>query len=561
MKTIGKGIKANRGNKSQKEQGIALTVMLVVLMFAATLSFGTLFLTQNNLKVAENIRNHAIAKYNAEAGIEVSHIMLNDDWKNNGVMPTANTAESMVPLAVSASGTEFNYYLDPGVFNSTNNNIYLAIIGKSGPDASYTTEMLAKAVPASTAQYLPMPIYTKGLVSKTTVNIKGMANTKLLNTGVHGNKGYDLKGNVKNVSTCTERNDAGLCLNFEAAPQKSDYFSGALGQSGYTCKAHNSAGLCDSGQPKNLVIDPFDPWTATGELAAPQPPVINTKAALLLGLYSKGAISGEDLQTLGYVSAAVDPTNIQLRDLADTNHDGAYNSDPNYGPVDSVINLTDAIDNICNSFGANSYNGSSMNSVSKLYGAGFRTGQVTCVDEDVEFPKNTLLKDMIVIVTDGDVDFKGDIDLENTALVQLDGEIDLGGGLIEDSIVYSSDDMTVHKNAEIKGVTSLLVGDEFTHNGRTTIAMNEDGPIIGLNVIAEGDIRFNGRSDTFGVYQTKGVYRQNGHSDLFGSVLAEKEILFNGGIEVDASMPISNPTMGAIEIVEEEAGFVVTGRR
>jgi len=551
----------NRGNNNLKEQGIALTVMLVVLMFAATLTFGTLFLTQNNLKVAENIRNHAIAKYNAEAGIEVSHIMLNEDWKNTGEMPTANTVESMVPLAVSASETEFNYYLDPGVFNSTNNNVYLAIIGKSGPDASYTTEMLAKAVPASTAQYLPMPIYTKGLVSKTTVNINGMANTKLLNTGVHGNKGYSLKGNIKNVSTCTERDDAGICLTFEAAPQKSDYFSGAIGQSSYVCKAHSSASLCASGKPKNLVIDPFDPWTASGQLADPQPPIINTKAALLLGLYARGAISGDDLQSLGYVSPAVDPANIQLRDLADTNHDGAYNSDSNYGPVDSNINLTAAINNICSSFGANTYDGSSMNSTSKLYGAGFRNGQVTCVDHDVEFPKNSLLKDMIVLVTDGDVDFKGAINLENTALVQLDGELDLGSGLIEDSMVYSSHDMTVHKNAEIKGVTSLLVGNKFTHNGRTTIAMNDKGPIIGLNVVAEGDIRFNGRSDTFGVYQTKGVYRQNGHSDLFGSVLAEKEILFNGGIEVDASMPISNPTMGAVEVVETEAGFVMTGRR
>jgi len=110
-------------SKSRKEQGIALTVMLVVLMFAATLSFGMLFLTQNNLKVAENIRNHAVAKYNAEAGIEVSNIMLNEDWRETGKMPTANNIESMAPLAISATEKPFEYYLDPEVFNSTSNNI------------------------------------------------------------------------------------------------------------------------------------------------------------------------------------------------------------------------------------------------------------------------------------------------------------------------------------------------------------------------------------------------------------------------------------------------------
>ncbi len=560
MNTIGKG-QVNRGTKNRKEQGIALTVMLVVLTFAATLSFGTLFLTQNNLKVAENIRNHAIAKYNAEAGIEVSHIMLNADWKETGKMPTANTADSMVPLAVSASETAFNYYLDPEVFNSTNNNVYLAIVGKSGPDASYTTEMLAKAVPASTSQSLPLPVYAKGIVSKTTVSINGMANTKLLSTGVHGNQGYTLNGKIKHVYTCIERNEDGTCYDFEFSANPWTYFTASAEQSNYTCNSHPSAPICQSGEPMIMADDPFNPWNFDGTIKDPQPAVINPRASLLLGLYTRGLVSAEALQTMGYLSSTVDLANFSLRELADTNNDGIANNDANYGPVDADIDLTNLAAYMCAQPGVNVYDGQSLNSASQLYSRGFRKNKVTCVTNGVNFPKNSDLEDMTIIVLNGSMNFNGSSDLDNTNLINFSSGVNLDSGDIDSSLVFAKQHINVNRNAEIKGVTSLLTDGNMTHNGKTVVASTDDGPIVGLNVVASGDITFNGRSDTYGIYQSRGSFRQNGHSDLFGSVLAEKSIIFNGGVEVDASMPISNPTLGSVEIVEQEAGFIMTGRR
>ena len=565
METICEGQKLTRGINNRKghakEQGIALTVMLVVLMFAATLSFGTLFLTQNNLKVAENIRNHAIAKYNAEAGIEVSHIMLNADWKKTGQMPTAQTADSMVPLAVSASETDFQYYLDPGVFNSTNNNIYLAIVGKSGADASYTTEMLAKAVPASTSQKLPLPVYAKGIVSKTTVSINGMANTKLLSTGIHGNQGYTLNGKIKHVYSCTERAEDGTCDDFDYAANPWSYFTASAGQGSYTCNSHASAPLCQGGQPMIMADDPFNPWNFDGSVKDPQPAVINPRASLLLGLYTRGLVSAEDLQSMGYLSAGADLASFGLRELADTNGDGIANTDSNYGPVDAGIDLTNIAIHMCAQPGVHFYNGESLNSVSQLHSRGFRKGKVTCVTNGVNFPKNSDLEDMTILVVNGSMNFNGSSDLKNTNLVNFSSGINISSGDIDSSLVFAKDHINVNRNAKIEGVTSLLTDGNMTHNGSTVVASNDDGPIVGLNVVAGGDITFNGRSDTYGIYQSRGAFRQNGHSDMFGSVLAEQAITFNGGVEVDASMPISNPTLGSVEIVEQEAGFVLTGRR
>ena len=567
MKTETKGQEVIRGSKNRKEQGIALTVMLVVLMFAATLSFGTLFLTQNNLKVAENIRNHAIAKYNAEAGIEISHIMLNVEWEEKGEVPTVDTADSIVPLAVSATETAFNYHLEPGVYATTDSSVYLAIVGKSGPDASYTTEMLAQAVASSSTDSpkLPLAVYGQGIVSKTTVSMNNMQNTKLRSTRVHGNKGYTLNGRIEtnNITICTKRNDDGGCDDVKEATDPWAFFSASMDANNHQCNADPRSKLCPSNKPRNLTIDPFDPWNADGTPKNPQPPVISAEAALLMGLLDRELVDAQDLQDLGYLSSTADLSDFGLRELADTNRDGVANYDSNYGPRDNDLNLNAVMNHLCSQFGVSNYNGQPINRASDLPGAGFIKNKVVCVKNHwVNLPDKTDLENMTILVQGGGINFNGDVDLMNTTLVTTAG-INLNSGSINSSLIYAKQSLNLNNNAKIIGITSILGGSNVTHNGRTVQATNETGPVIGLNMVAKGNLTFNGSTDGYGVYQSRGSFITNGNSNMYGSVIAEKQVIFNNSIDFDSSLALDNPTLEmAVPTTSLQAGgFIMAGRR
>ena len=553
--------------KDAKEQGIALTVMLVVLMFAATLTFGTLFLTQNNLKVAENIRNHAIAKYNAEAGIEVSHIMLGETWKETGIMPTTDTVEAMVPLAVSASETEFSYYLDPEVFNSTSNNVYLAIIGKSGPDASYQSEMLANAIAASTGQTRLLPAYTHGILSKEHVTMNQLQGTDMTSAGVHGNQGFILHGHLDGIVDCVEYFDDGKCKTTAEPDDKSKYFTGAFEQSSYECREPNGEDLCHMSKPRNLVIDPFNPWTADGNIKNPQPALINSRASLLLGLIQKEVISARELKNLGYLSDSVDLDNVTLSDLADTNRDGVFNYDDSYGPVDAPIDLTLAVAKICTGYGINYYDGAvPIHRSRDLFGAGFRSGKTICVGKasGIQFPRNSDLSDMTIINLNGELRALAGTTLENTTLVNLDASqsLILNEATGSDTLIYAKGNLVIDKTSEMGGETTLLTSNDFKFSGQAHLTETDEGPAVGVSAIAEGNLTYDKDTTLHGIYLTRGQMTISQNADIKGSLVADKEIIFQKSITaIDSSLPVINGTLAVSEGEYIEAGFKVMGRR
>ena len=561
---------SNKGKYSidnHREQGIALTVMLVVLMFAATLSFGTLFLTQNNLKVAENIRNHAIAKYNAEAGIEVSNIMLGDSWKNTGIMPTTDTVENLVPLAISASGTEFEYYLDPSVFNTTSNNIYLAIVGQSGPNANYTSEMLANAVPAATGHTRLLPAYEHGILSKKHVRMNQMQGTVMTSAGVHGNQGFTIYGDLNTVLDCiTYDEETGDCTETAEAVNKEMYFTAAFDQDSYTCIDPRGDNLCVYGKPKTLVYDPFNPWMPDGQAKNPQPAIISSKAALLKGLVAQDMISGERLQRLGYLADDAETETVSLLALADTNRDGVYNTDPNYGPVDSDIDITAAIDHICSSFGVKTFDGSeAVYRSSDLYDAGFRGGKTVCITkaDGLDIPRRANLSDVKIINLSGQLRiFSGSI-LDNTVIVSLGNEaLEIGDSTINDSLIYAEADLTFQKTVSIEGTSSLLSASNLTMNNELLQETTDGRTVAGINAVSDENMTINKDGVMYGVFQTKGNYTNALNADVKGSIVAEGEIIFQKSITaVDSSLPMENPTLEVVEGETIEAGFVMMGRR
>ncbi len=562
------------GNNNHREQGIALTVMMIVLAVAATLSFGTLYLTQNNLKVAENIQNHAIAKYNAEAGIEVSYIMFGDSWKNTGLMPTDNTVGSLVPLAVSATQTDFNYFLDPNAYSTTGTNIYMAVVGQSGKDASYTSEMLANAIPASTGHSRPLPAYQHGILSKQEVTFNQMQGTVLTSAGIHGNEGFTVHGDLDTVFDCIAYSEeTGDCIETKEAENKESYFSAAFDQEDYTCVEPRGENLCSFGKPRSMVYDPFNPWLPDGQPKNPQPVVINANAALLKGLAAvfndngKPMISAEALQKLDYLPADADLSSVSLLDLADTNGDGVYNTDPNYGPVDADIDISKAINHICTSFGVKIHDASSMDVYrsSDLYDAGFRGGKTVCITKKggIDIPRNADLSGVRIINLTGQMRiFSGSI-LDDAVIVSVgDGSLEIGDSTIDDSLIYAKDDLTFQKTTSIQGTSSLLTASNLTMNNELLQESTDGRTVVGINAVSDKNMTINKDGVMFGVFQAKGTYTNSLNADVRGGIIAEGAITFQKSITaVDSSLPMENPTLEVIEGEYVEADFEMMGRR
>jgi len=423
------------------------------------------------------------------------------------------------------------------------------------------TEMLAEAVASNTAHKLPLAVYGEGIVSKKVVSMNGMDKSKFMSTGIHGNKGYTLNGKAeaRNMMVCNDRDDRGVCDDWERSEYPWDHFTVSVDETGHTCNADPRAKLCPDSKPRNMASDPFNPWNADGTLKAPQPPVINPEASLLLGLFQKGFVDAQDLVDLGYLNSTEE---VSLRNLADTNGDGAANHDGNYGAQDQELDLTAVKNHLCSQTNVKHYNGRSIKSQRDLARANFEKDKVTCVTNKwVTFDDAVNLEGMTIIVKSGGINFNDAGYLENTTLITT-SNINMDKGKIDSSLIYTAGSFHLNNDADIEGITSLLSAGDIIHNGSTDVAANDEGSsVIGLNMVTKGNIYFNNSSKTYGIYQSRGTFTANNDSEMFGSILAEDDIFFNGGIEFDSSLPFENPTLEAVELVAEEAGFIITGRR
>lgn len=394
-----------------------------------------------------------------------------------------------------------------------------------------------------------LPIYSQGLVSKTIVSINGAANTVLASANVHGNNGYSMNGTLKHVLSCIERDETGLCLNLENAAEPWTHFTGALNQTSYLCDTNNSALFCGNNKPKYLIDNPFNPWDIAGvqKNVDVLNPVINPEATLILGLIERDLITSQHLQTSDSIASRRTSNNISLHTIADTNGDGVYNQDSAYGVVDNPTNLTALLSRICQEGNSTFIAANVLNS--QLSEREFDSEKTICTLGNVIIPSATKLQSLNLILLEGSrLHVEGQVSLDHSVVIHMGGNFEMKSGIIKDSIIYSAGSIGIQKNVSVQGVSSMLSHGGISFLGSTIVAHDQEGPFIGLNVVAGGDILFNGSSDTYGIYQTRGSYRQNGHSHIFGTVLAEKDILMNGGIEINATMPVYNPTLAQVPI-------------
>lgn len=95
-------------------RGVALIASLLIMAAIMALGAGSMFLAQMNLKITENTRSNAVAKYHAEAGLDTAVALLKRRYDIYKAFPTTFT----LPVTAGQSyemfaGTEGYRYDNP----------------------------------------------------------------------------------------------------------------------------------------------------------------------------------------------------------------------------------------------------------------------------------------------------------------------------------------------------------------------------------------------------------------------------------------------------------------
>ena len=132
------------GTGRTRESGFVLITSLLVLVLLAGFGAGAFFLTNMNLRIAENTRTSAIAHYNAHEGLDVALLILAKEYyeRGDGTWPTF---EELVARTPPGAEYEFiGFELDP--VNAT------AQRGVPGPASDRLPHFRAAHLPSAGAE-------------------------------------------------------------------------------------------------------------------------------------------------------------------------------------------------------------------------------------------------------------------------------------------------------------------------------------------------------------------------------------------------------------------------
>ncbi|MCA9839551.1 MAG: hypothetical protein KC422_21760 [Trueperaceae bacterium] len=469
----------------RRQDGIVIVASLILMLAVLGLAVGSLFLTQSNLKIAENVRSKAYAKYAAESGMDATLAALDMYYNTHHEYPSFSDGQfsNLALPQFQANGEQVNY--EVLAFNNTGNSAVVKVSATSPQGATHVSEaLLAGELTSSTTttEVEINPLVANGLASEGTVTLNGRNN--FVSAGLHGNRGYTINA-LQNAtfSTCLSRNTNGRCISFETIESDNLPISAAAGMSSYTCNPANSS-ICSGGVPTRLT----DPITVTPNYASRRDAVIAA---------------------------------------ADQNPSGTLSSA--FGIHCDVVHST----------------APTMNNAAQVRSAGFISGKVVCVQNgNVTFPNGTSL-DGVTVVANGQIQFNGNtaITIENSVLVSKQGCINVNPNRItvRDSKLYSNCDLNMNGQQTLfEGIVTLASASNININGRSSIINNDGVFSIGLGLVAEGNITVNGQSDWFAVALTGGSFTYNGTSTLYGGVSAKGSITSNGGIDIDSGLAVHN---------------------
>jgi hypothetical protein len=237
------------------QRGIALVAALLVMAAVMALGVGSMFLTEMNLRIAENARSNAIAKNHADAGIDTAIVLLlklhgdNKEFPSSFTLPvTTNQSYAMLP------GTE-------GYLRDGPNRVRVAVEGftltaDAPNNARYVAEVLLGMNEGD-----ELPNFPPGLISQGQTRVNGTVNFTGDGSGMprlHGNTGFYLD-NSGFYWSCEEGKAPPNCTRFTGSDAP---VTAATGQSSYTCWAKDSTsytGVCSGNTPTaNHLTEPVN---------------------------------------------------------------------------------------------------------------------------------------------------------------------------------------------------------------------------------------------------------------------------------------------------------------
>lgn len=236
---------------TERNPGIAIVSVVLVLAATMLLGIASLFLTQVNLGISKNVRSSTLASNAATAGLNAAFVTLQDYFGLNGDLPSTLTLPTI-------AGHDYQPSYSLADYRVSGDTAYVSIIGRGGTDAEYVSEALIQFSGGSgLANY-----FAYGLATESTFTKSGTG--AYINAGIHANKGFKLSG-VQEFYVCTARDAQGVCTSTQAIGADAIPISASPGAT--TCSVSGGlkdSGLCVSGTPANLT----DPVTITPDFAS-----------------------------------------------------------------------------------------------------------------------------------------------------------------------------------------------------------------------------------------------------------------------------------------------------
>src|SRR5512138_3195553 len=129
--------------------GFALVGSLVILLVLTVLGMSGIFLTQMNLRIAENGRSGAVARFNAEAGLDAAFVVLSGAFKDDLAIPgTLAEFRTEYPTFERA---EYAFAASNGYTVFADGSVRIRIVGMGPKGSRYEAEALVMP------QLVPVP--------------------------------------------------------------------------------------------------------------------------------------------------------------------------------------------------------------------------------------------------------------------------------------------------------------------------------------------------------------------------------------------------------------------
>ena len=155
---------------------------------------------------------------------------------------------------------------------------------------------------------------------------------------------------------------------------------------------------------------------------------------------------------------------------------------------------------------------------------------VSVIGGELKIPGNVNLSNYVIIVEQGNLRFQGsNNNLDNVVLITNNGDVNLAKAKSQDVSVFASGSVNMNGAATFARDTLIASGSStgnVTFRGSSKNINASDT----IRVVSNGDIIFNGASDTRGIFESAGKFTSNGKSTVYGKIAAKGDIRFNGGL-------------------------------